>query len=376
MRGDAINNMSFVVTPHGLLAYIPIIVSHSGDTYADLFWATPDGIRYLLCLRAVTDLHEAQRSRRPLYRVENTRLKEVEMSPLDPAAYLLGGQMVQASWQEILIRHRPPSHRHPGQLSDTHRAFIPAIPLQLALHAAFRFDEARMRKFLHESQLDFVEHRNTGFTSQDPDFPQALPATFTFIRLRKYPFALMIRVGQCRHTQSPGNSDQPQPVAQAILWATVHAIPGKVGSYDQCSVLYDKIEAQSKDPLHDCLDDHVSEWPAFRKTFEVDDGRREVSTVILSFAPCPISPERTLVLDASYLRWSPDQLPVAAAGFPRPRMDEESQGRSDIVAPDAPSVRGTQKVSKALTDLLESRIAMGLKQAVRKMARSGRHLAC
>ncbi len=51
---------------------------------------------------------------------------------------------------------------------------------------------------------------------------------------------------------------------------------------------------------HNCPEDHVSQWQAQRKTFDMD-GCFGSTVVTLSFAPCPINPARTLVLDASYV---------------------------------------------------------------------------
>ncbi len=52
----------------------------------------------------------------------------------------------------------------------------------------------------------------------------------------------------------------------------------------------------SNDPAHDCLEDHVSRWPALQKRCDLD----AEFVVTLSFTPCRINSERTLVLDASY----------------------------------------------------------------------------
>ncbi|RDX47102.1 hypothetical protein OH76DRAFT_794492 [Lentinus brumalis] len=64
-----------------------------------------------------------------------------------------------------------------------------------------------------------------------------------------------------------------------------------------------EISKLSADPLHDCSRDHVLRWPGLRKRFElhVRDACLPV-VVTLSFTRCPLNPERTLVLDASYHR--------------------------------------------------------------------------
>ena len=307
--------MSFSITPNGIVAHVPIVV-YGTQIYVDLF-----------CSVAQTDYRGGRKLRVPpayahagivllslqrgsdssglsQYHVDSRRLHLCGPSTTC-GIYVIDGQTVHASWRDVLIRHRLPL---PEQFTDADRAvFIPAVPIQLALDAAFRFDEAHIQKFLRESGSIRVEHRNAHFRSpfledtSDVDSPTAFIFFPNSHRLmvtdgsEHLGYPIMIKVGQCHRVSSPqqlpsGLQDPSQPVP--VLWATVNLSP-LTASYQHSDV---ESRVSWSDPMHDCLSDHVSQWPDLRKWFDL---RR--AAVTLSFTPCPISPMRTLVMDASYV---------------------------------------------------------------------------
>ncbi len=195
--------------------------------------------------------------------------------------------MPRASWQEVLIRHQPRPHRLPGEVTDSDRYFIPATPEQLLFDAPFRFDEARVRRFMVEAGVEHVDIRNANVRpSRMAD--SSLPTAYHFGDL---PLTLVIMVGQCRQEWLPRDLSLPAPI-----WAQVSTRASWSGRVDEA------IMKLLDDPLHDCVEDHVSLWPAQQKTFVLDGsvwyGRAGVVT--LSFASCPLNPGRTLVMDASF----------------------------------------------------------------------------
>ncbi|RDX47103.1 HET-domain-containing protein [Lentinus brumalis] len=121
IRGGAMNDMTFAITPTGIRACIPIF-TWRGEVFGDLHWSSPQGGRVFLRLELDPD-SQASSSRRPSYRVGRPRL----------ARSFFGGAYRTVrppdglpSWKEILIRHRPPLHRDPGQL-PAHSATGPRL---------------------------------------------------------------------------------------------------------------------------------------------------------------------------------------------------------------------------------------------------------
>ena len=306
--------MTFTVTPHGVQAYIPII-EYSKKTYADLSWSGDASLsklpnaqpsRFLLCLEKDPDSQVWPGSpRRPSYIVCYSRVLQIIDPPQRVDKYVFEGRTVHASWQTVLIRHRLPPPRLPGQLlqlahSHSSAPWIPPMPLQFSLGAPFRFDEAHIRKFLQQSRAGWVEVRNAGF----PEHPTGAgkpshhpnPTTYTFIRQTLYKRAIVIRVGECPWERKSSSPSRPAP-----LWATVSSITvtmsvrrGSSGSMNA------QLAGLSRDARHCCLEDHVLHWPDSRKQFDLDIPYPESAAVTLSFTRCPINPARTLVLDASF----------------------------------------------------------------------------
>ncbi len=194
------------------------------------------------------------------------------------------------AWTEVLIRHRPPLSRAPGQLPDF-VAFksTPAIPMQLTFDAPVRFPEARIRRFLIQSWSFRFEIRGAGLNSPWRA-DSSLPTAYIFV---KWSHSIIIKIGKCQRKGLPGEQLSPK-----AIWATVNT--GRLRSDD---IGFEaEISTVSNNTLHRCSQDHVLQWPNLRKRFEVDDEwlTGHMEEVTLSFAPCPLNPGTTLILAASY----------------------------------------------------------------------------
>ncbi|TFK79657.1 hypothetical protein K466DRAFT_7836 [Polyporus arcularius HHB13444] len=140
-----------------------------------------------------------------------------------------------------------------------------------------------------EAGMEHVNIRNANVRpSRMAD--SSLPTAYHF---GDFPLTLVIMVGQCRQEWLSRDLSLPAPI-----WAQVSTRASWSGRVDEA------IMKLLDDPLHDCLEDHVSSWPALQKTFVLDasawDGKRLAGVVTLSFASCPFNSGRTLVMDASF----------------------------------------------------------------------------
>ncbi|TFK82554.1 HET-domain-containing protein [Polyporus arcularius HHB13444] len=284
VRADT-NDMTFAITPAGVRANIPIF-TWRGRIYGDLDWSFPQGTRVFLRLEYDPD-SQASSSRRLIYQVGQPRLVTAIDSVTNWAIF---PPDERPSWKDVLIRHRPLVRRAPGHLPDsTTSRFTPAIPMQLTFDAPVRFPDACIRQFLTQSKSDSFEIRGAGLCSPWTD-DSNLPTAYVFV---EYGHSSIIKVGQCQQGRSPGKQRRPK-----ATWATI----SEIYVHEEYEDMWEaEVSKASTNARHDCLQDHVSRWPNLRKRFTMDRGRF-VAEVTLSFAPCPLNPKRTLVLDASYRR--------------------------------------------------------------------------
>ncbi len=278
--------MTFAITPTGIRAHIPIF-AWQGVVFGDLYWSAGDGSGRRILLHLVLDPDsQASSPHRLSYKIGHPRLtgigpgKDLDVHPPD----------APPSWKEVLIRHRPPLHRAPGQLpGSTTFKFIPAIPMQLFLDAPVRFPEARIQEFLIKSNSTRFEIRGAGLDSRaDSSVPTA------YIFTGSCP--IIIKVGQCQQERPLG--EQHRPIA---IWATSSVGSAKFHKYT--IELETAISKYSTNINHDCSQEHVLQWPDHRKTFRFKPYTMTPETVLevtLSFMPCPFNPERTLILEASH----------------------------------------------------------------------------
>ncbi len=265
-----VDRMTFAITPTGVRANVPTF-TRNGTVFADLYWLYRGVDRLYLALEPDSD-NAASSCDRLSYHVCQFRLTHY---PFDEPP----------SWKEVLIRHRPPLLLAPGELPASFTSsFIPAISMQLTLDAFVRFPETRIRQFLKQSGSERIQIRGGGFDSPDSTAASNLPTAYIFTRFCDF---VVIRVGYCQQGWSHGEQCRPKGIwARAVI------------SDDQINdaAREVKINKVSTDPLHDCSQDHVLQWPDLQKMFPMN--RKQVT---LSFTPCPLNPERTLVLTASYL---------------------------------------------------------------------------
>ncbi len=287
--------MTFAITPTGICANIPIFMWR-GEVFADLYWSSGSSLGRRIFLHLELDLDgQASSSHRLSYQVGKPRLGGTRIG-LDRQYFGVCPPNGPSSWKEVLIRHRPPLHRAPGQLPDSATStFTPAIPMQLTFDAPVRFPEAHIRQFLMQSGSDRVEIRGAGVYSPWTAASN-LPTAYVF---RWYIGLIVIRVGHCHQNQS----ECGQLHRREAIWARTEYYAGKPESIETKA----EIGKVSTDPLHDCSQDHILQWPNFQKMFQVNYSEE----VTLSVTPCPLNPERTLILKASYRsRWKEETIVV------------------------------------------------------------------
>ena len=329
-QSGVINDITISLTPYGALASLPIIsnvprrisvfanentrpddslkrdmalalfygsLSSRDGTYADLFWSktNKNGTRYrgLLPLEEDEGL-QAQSVRYPSYHILTSPLRRgynILWIPVSrtPNQYKIDEKIFHASWQDILLRHRPPPRRLVGQPLLDPSNVLPAIPWQLTLDAPFRFDKAHIEKFMRQSSESRVKVYlpSVARGASDPN----VSATYVFSS--RWHHRLLIQIGRCV-------SGEGRHLTSAV-WARV------------IYLLQQKLEEETvelaDDPEHDCSYDHVSSWPGLQKTFALDtvtecDDEEHRSwlaqqVVTLSFTPCRLN-RRTLILNATY----------------------------------------------------------------------------
>ncbi len=266
-----LNEMTFAVTPAGVRANIPIF-TWRGEEFGDLYWSDARlGHRVFLHLELDLD-SQASSAHRLSYQIGYPRLTGIagsrdyfDVRPPDGPP----------SWKEVLIRHRPLLCRSPrGQLPDSMWRFIRAIPMQLTFDAPVRFPETCIKQFLMQSMGYSFDICGAGIYTQwraDSSVPTAYIFQVMFA-------TIIIKVGQCQQTGSLGEQHRLQSI-----WATVSA---------------EYLLSNDLDPIHDCSQDHVLQWPDLQKTFKLKS-HCVMRRVTLSFTRCPLNPERTLILKAS-----------------------------------------------------------------------------
>ena len=267
---------------------------------------------------------------------------------------------VPLTWETVLIRHKPTPSLLPGEFRwDNPVQSILRAPFQFSFSSPFRFDEASAQKFVEEfGAYDVKVDHTTPSKSSDSYSHQTTAYTFAcpwFMRM----FA--IKIGQCHQRTASTTGDSGGAVhTTAPVWATLHM---KGVCADQSL----KKEHQRwgntllSDVQHSCLKDHVLEWPkryiegsqyskmeggdsvepsedsemeqhevveldtsvqdhtqalprfqdqdydltndhvqeTFQKTFRIEPAGKAT----LSFTRCPINPQGTLILKASWVEF-------------------------------------------------------------------------
>ncbi|KAI0692862.1 heterokaryon incompatibility protein-domain-containing protein [Cerioporus squamosus] len=297
--------MTFSLTPHGVLARLPI-VTFRGRVYADLSWSTAEvayghtsrwrweGVaRILLILRPYS--HNPDRSR-PSYTVGYLYFGNKHRRLVAPSDDVFRKQGT-TQWKDVYLIHDPPESTvdRPDPLID--------ISFNHNLNAPFRFPPENVQSFVTSLGQLPVSHPTVQISAHNAGMPWDGPATFTFSRPKSlhYP-PIVIAVGRCPFGRS--------------LWAMAYSL------------------RQTEPPMiarfreHSCPKDHLAEWPELTRTFEVfrkelwlgmlPAYRTIVIVITLSFTSCRLNP-RTLILHAS--AETMQLLPQRATREPPPPRD-------------------------------------------------------
>ncbi|RPD57981.1 HET-domain-containing protein [Lentinus tigrinus ALCF2SS1-7] len=287
--GTSKGAMTFSLTPHGVLAHLPIVTIR-GRIYADLSWSTSsvtyghtplwrwEGVaRILLILRPYS--HNPDRSR-PSYTVGYRYFGDKHRRLVAPPEDVFR-KRGKTQWKDVYLIHGPPDS---GDLSRDRPDPLIDIPFNRHLNPPFRFPPENLQSFVNSLGTLPVSHPTIEISVENAGrawHARPGPTTFTFSRPKSlhYP-PLVIAVGWCPFGRS--------------LWAKACAMTEGATYHD-----------------HSCQDgDHVSDWagPNKTKTFEVYrkelwlgmlPGYRTIAVAItLSFTPCRLNP-RTLILHAS-----------------------------------------------------------------------------
>ncbi|TBU37117.1 hypothetical protein BD309DRAFT_657196 [Dichomitus squalens] len=250
---------TFTNTPYGVLAHIPIIEAHD-LIIAPLFCCNYGRQLGLLLSRCPNAIDPA----RPLYHIcfrfrdsrFDSRLIDLGSSF---ATFQLNGKRVTAQWKTVYLADRPPSTPPPTR-----------VPMNRSMFTPFRLPRAHLRDL--ERHWDVQPLCRGGipgrlwnglisfsFSPRQPVGGGLPSQTFT------------IYLGRCA-----------EGVTLGAHWVrvTFKAPP-------------DQHSRDASNGAHDCSLAHVRDWPALTKTFSTP-GR--TLNVQLTFVPCHLNPDATLVL--------------------------------------------------------------------------------
>ena len=109
---------------------------------------------------------------------------------------------------------------------------------------------------------------------------------FFFCRASPGATRLVFAMGQCSPTLIKAiSSSESSSVDLSRHWASFWVSPTET-------------PLAENPPPHNCLQDHISEWPGGRKLFGGSQGGYALPMVVC-FTPCPRNPDKTMVLSAA-----------------------------------------------------------------------------
>ena len=242
---------------------------------------------------------------------------------------------VVAEWRQVYLATQPPH--------ETAVAVPPPVLLTSGLQTPFRI----LDRHLEELR---TRHRLIVESAEPQSLPWAgsPPARITFrfdhgstVRARHFRNTVIVQLGRCdntsthspypSHNQDDGRDLQPH-------WANVRfemdpMVAITLAAWENPIWPSDSFVSSSPfslmSPGHDCPADHICEWEGRRNTFV--DGtymgsmlrERDFDRAItLSFTPCPINPDNTLVVNISEPR--PEDLTNATVVWNRSRAGSTS----------------------------------------------------
>lgn len=268
-----------------MLAHISLIEDWDEDSEevtAFLFWSDTGGLPIGLRLRPCSTSADPFR---PHYDVAPGRV--VALSRDEQGRLLKGDELVHLSWQEIYITHRPPPesvvHEHANKLY---------IPMNLGSTVPFRISNDHVDAL----PLSPWPIELTGCSPMPLPWDGSFPVTLQFdlrdVGVQFQTFYGMLTLGRCG--------------ASGMHWAALRFTWRSLAEITR----EDWFEGK-----HDCDCDHIDTWEGRSKAFRFDEwplttGRFTMTShgtvdgtvsefepsVILTFNPCPINRETTLIM--------------------------------------------------------------------------------
>ena len=271
---------AYSITHYGVACRIPIFQTPLFSV-AMLFCSDVDGYLGLLLTRCPDSPDQS----RPLYHIgwnvmnETGDYRTIRLLNWghDLSILRFAGERMVFEWKQIYLAHRLPPEPKPVSRSVEMRIAMPFRVVPSAFTELMRHGwEAFPRTHIPHS---WTESRTIDLIFQCPG-PGSTHA--------------ILALGRCpRH-------EEPHDVSWSH-WANLWISPTQAPQ-------------EAYPPPHNCLQDHISQWPNQARLFETFQGGY-VLPVVICFAPCPRNPEQTLVL--SQVRFG-RRYPFGRSWFVRP----------------------------------------------------------
>ncbi|RDX49359.1 HET-domain-containing protein [Lentinus brumalis] len=285
LAGDHVR--SFSVTPHGILAHIPV-VEDNGLLIADMFWS--DGGRNPLAL-VLRRLPQMPNRMVPLHAVGIMDSPPRAIAQCQRPAF----DGLNWVWRNVYIAKSGATPARIPILEDC-GSFIPFSHVFIS---PFRFPEAAIDSFgaAYDTRIAVRTPGRVNVSISDLTQPwpwtDGKPVRFTFYKLDSEP-CYVIQLGVCKLLRAPWS--QPQLIAS----------PGQSPYLGECWANVRFVEQRQNNtcspPYHACPEDHVSTWAGLKKMFTALPGEATASPVFtakgieLAFELCPLNPDGTFVL--------------------------------------------------------------------------------
>ena len=342
-----VGSFTFTVTANGVLARIPVI---EDDSYTvALLSLSRGGTRLGLLLQRCPLSVDVDY---PIYDVGGhlslsggRRSAFCRLIALGDAFgdLKLFNRPVTAEWRQVYLATQPPH--------ETAVSVPPPVLLSCGLQTPFRIPERHLEELRtrHRLVVESAEPQSLPWTGTPP-----ARLIFRFDhgsthRARHFRNNVIVQLGRCDNASAHpcDSSSQGQHGGRHLRphWANVRfemdpmvaitlaAWENPLWPSDNRSFASQSLSSFLP-PTHDCATDHIGEWDGRRTTF-VDGtymgsmfSERDFDRAItLSFTPCPINPNNTLVVNISEPR--PEDLTNATVVWNKPRSGSMSSSSGD-----------------------------------------------
>ncbi|KAM5542366.1 hypothetical protein V8D89_003825 [Ganoderma adspersum] len=271
---------TFSVTPHGVLAHIPVIQLPE-YMIAMLFWRSDQddhlGLRLNPCNGSVS-------SSRLLYDAHPGEDRIVPLGVDKDGYFTVDGQPFDVVWKKLYIAHRPPPDTPtPDAATSLY------MPLNLGVLIPFRIPGKNIQALHASTRLRLVS-----VSEMSLPWTGSPPITLTF---------------------QPDEDDAVLPGIDLHLGRCTRSVPGRARSgHHWAQLVFHPSHADRKDTSlhgdgdedHMCSEDHIDDWPGSTKVFRPLRWQPAETSVLppspspsikLCFTPCPLNPGTTLVLE-------------------------------------------------------------------------------